>query len=56
VILSGDDEEPDTYRGLIRLACSLLWYRRVDRITEAKAVLGEHALNSCRTLSRSERW
>jgi hypothetical protein len=55
VILIGDGKEPDTSRGLIRLACRSSGYRRVDRSTEAEAVLGGYALNSCRTLSWAER-
>lgn len=39
-ILIRYDKKPDNYRGLIQLACALLWYRRLDRITTTEAVLG----------------
>ena len=39
-ILIRYDKKPDNYRGLVQLACALLWYRRLDRITITEAVLG----------------
>ena len=39
-ILIRYDKKPDNYRGLIQLACALLWYRRLDRITTTETVLG----------------
>ncbi len=35
-ILIRYDKKPDNYRGLIQLACALLWYRRLHRIKEAQ--------------------
>ena len=39
-ILIRYDKKPTNYRGLIQLACALLWYRRLDRIRTTEAVLG----------------
>ncbi len=36
-ILIRYDKKPDNYRGLIQLACALLWYRRLHRLKEASA-------------------
>lgn len=36
-ILIRYDKKPDNYRGLIQLACALLWYRRLHRVKEAQA-------------------
>ena len=36
-ILIRYDKNPDNYRGLIQLACALLWYRRLHRLKEAGA-------------------
>ncbi len=38
-ILVRYDKKPENYLGLIQLACALLWYRRLRRIT-ATAVSG----------------
>jgi putative transposase len=34
-ILIRYDKNADNYRGLIQLACALLWYRRLHRLTKA---------------------
>ncbi len=34
------DKKPTNYRGLIQLACALLWYRRRHRLLHAQRVLG----------------
>jgi len=39
-ILIRYDKKPNNYRGLLQLACALLWYRRLDRIKTTEAVLG----------------
>jgi len=36
-ILIRYDKKADNYRGLIQLACALLWYRRLHRLEEAQA-------------------
>jgi putative transposase len=36
-ILIRYDKNPANYRGLIQLACALLWYRRLYRLKEARA-------------------
>ena len=36
-ILIRYDKNPANYRGLIQLACALLWYRRLHRLKEAQA-------------------
>ena len=36
-ILIRYDKKPANYRGLIQLACALLWYRRLHRLKEANA-------------------
>lgn len=36
-ILIRYDKKAENYRGLIQLACALLWYRRLDRLKEAGA-------------------
>ena len=36
-ILIRYDKKPENYRGLIQLACALLWYRRLHRLKEAEA-------------------
>jgi putative transposase len=36
-ILIRYDKKPDNHRGLIQLACALLWYRRLHRVREAQA-------------------
>jgi transposase len=33
------DKKADNYRGLIQLACALLWYRRLHRLREAQVAL-----------------
>jgi len=35
-ILIRYDKKPDNYRGLIQLACALLWYRRLHRVQEVQ--------------------
>ena len=35
-ILIRYDKKADNYRGLLQLACALLWYRRVHRLREAQ--------------------
>jgi len=39
-ILIRYDKKPDNYEGLVQLACSLLWYRRLHRLGQPNAVLG----------------
>ncbi len=39
-ILIRYDKKARNYLGLIQLACALLWYRRLDRLTQAGEVLG----------------
>lgn len=34
------DKKSKNYQGLIQLACALLWYRRLDRLTHTNRVLG----------------
>ena len=36
-ILIRYDKKPANYRGLLQLACALLWYRRLHRLKEAQA-------------------
>jgi putative transposase len=36
-ILVRYDKKAANYRGLIQLACALLWYRRLHRLQEVKA-------------------
>jgi Transposase DDE domain len=36
-ILIRYDKNADNYRGLIQLACALLWYRRLDRLQQVQA-------------------
>ena len=36
-ILIRYDKKADNYRGLLQLACALLWYRRLHRLKEAGA-------------------
>ena len=36
-ILIRYDKKPDNYRGLLQLACALLWYRRLRQLKEAGA-------------------
>ena len=36
-ILIRYDKNPANYRGLIQLACALLWYRRLHRLKQAQA-------------------
>jgi putative transposase len=38
-ILIRYDKKPQNYKGLIQLACALLWYRRLYRPTRGRAVL-----------------
>lgn len=35
-ILIRYDKKPENYRGLIQLACALLWYRRLHQLKEAE--------------------
>lgn len=35
-ILIRYDKKADNYKGLVQLACTLLWYRRLDRLTTAR--------------------
>lgn len=39
-ILIRYDKKPENYEGLIRLACALLWWRRLDRLSRPEGVLG----------------
>lgn len=39
-ILIRYDKKPTNYEGLVQLACALLWYRRLDRLTTTNPVLG----------------
>ena len=36
-ILVRYDKKPSNYRGLLQLACALLWYRRLHRLKEVQA-------------------
>ena len=36
-ILIRYDKKPANYRGLVQLACALLWYRRLHRLKQAQA-------------------
>ena len=36
-ILIRYDKKADNYRGLLQLACALLWYRRLHRLKQAHA-------------------
>jgi putative transposase len=38
-ILIRYDKKPDNYRGLIQLACALLWYRRLHRLKGDRSLL-----------------
>lgn len=39
-ILIRYDKKPENYEGLVQLACALIWWRRLDRLTRSKGVLG----------------
>lgn len=39
-ILIRYDKKPENYLGLVQLACALLWYRRLDRLTSGLQVSG----------------
>jgi putative transposase len=39
-ILVRYDKKPENYKGIIQLACALLWYRRLDRLNRSEGVFG----------------
>jgi putative transposase len=39
-ILVRYDKKPENYEGLVQLACALLWWRRLDRLSQPEGVLG----------------
>jgi transposase len=39
-ILIRHDKKAINYQGMVRLACGLLWYRRLHRLTATDGVLG----------------
>jgi putative transposase len=39
-ILVRYDKKPENYKGIIQLACALLWYRRLDRLNRWEGVFG----------------